>query len=74
MLGKILKIFGYFIVMISIVAAVSSIINKDFALLVFQVLALFAGIFLVYALKDTKIFKKPNTIEMDLSEEDKKII
>ncbi|WP_353097105.1 hypothetical protein [Tissierella praeacuta] len=60
MLEKIAKIGGYFIIVISIIAGITSIISKDYGLLVLQILALLSGVFLVYVLKDIKIFKKSN--------------
>lgn len=65
MLEKTAKIFGYFIIIISISAGIFSIINKDYKLLILQILALLAGGFLVYVLKDIKIIKKSNNNDIE---------
>ncbi|HAE91399.1 hypothetical protein [Tissierella praeacuta] len=66
MLEKIAKSFGYFIIVISLIAGIASIISKDYGLLVLQILALLVGVFLIYVLKNVKIFKKTTDDDYDM--------
>ncbi|WP_313756332.1 hypothetical protein [Tissierella sp.] len=66
MLEKIAKFFGYFIIVISLIAGITSIISKDYGLLVLQILALLVGVFLIYVLRNVKIFKKTTDDDYDI--------